>query len=308
MTRWSRPPQKSQSAMEYLMTYGWAILIIAVVLGAIYSLGLFNGVALAPRAQPGSCQVIRPNGPGTSQYASLAGACTNQLPQFVASADGTAGAYILTTGSLPSLSQGTVVGWLKVSSLWSSTPYGSIASASQSGNGCGTILYQNGGATFLSRWWFGATGCVPNPNVGGNYLSPNLPTNKWVMIAYAFDTSGNVKGYGFTQSLTANSVDSQSPFVTSQTPWLIGSWAYTGPVGQAGSIADVQIYNTTLDANAITALYQEGIGGRPINLQGLLAWWPLNGNCNDYSGNGYNCQTHGNVIFTNQWSSGYALH
>ncbi len=33
----------SQSAMEYLMTYGWAILIIAVVLGALYSLGIFNG-------------------------------------------------------------------------------------------------------------------------------------------------------------------------------------------------------------------------------------------------------------------------
>jgi len=29
--------------MEYLMTYGWAILVIAVVLGALYSLGIFNG-------------------------------------------------------------------------------------------------------------------------------------------------------------------------------------------------------------------------------------------------------------------------
>mgnify|MGYP001572188272 CR=1 FL=1 len=34
-----------QSAMEYLMTYGWAILIIAVVLGALFSLGVFNGGA-----------------------------------------------------------------------------------------------------------------------------------------------------------------------------------------------------------------------------------------------------------------------
>ena len=32
-----------QSAMEYLMTYGWAILIVAVVLGALYSMGIFNG-------------------------------------------------------------------------------------------------------------------------------------------------------------------------------------------------------------------------------------------------------------------------
>ncbi len=30
---------KLQSAMEYLMTYGWAILIIAVVLGALFELG-----------------------------------------------------------------------------------------------------------------------------------------------------------------------------------------------------------------------------------------------------------------------------
>lgn len=35
-------PLKAQSAMEYLMTYGWAIVIIAVVLGALYTLGVFN--------------------------------------------------------------------------------------------------------------------------------------------------------------------------------------------------------------------------------------------------------------------------
>ena len=34
-----------QSAMEYLMTYGWAILVIAIVLVALYALGVFNGTA-----------------------------------------------------------------------------------------------------------------------------------------------------------------------------------------------------------------------------------------------------------------------
>jgi hypothetical protein len=33
---------KAQSAMEYLMTYGWAILIISVVLASLFSLGVFN--------------------------------------------------------------------------------------------------------------------------------------------------------------------------------------------------------------------------------------------------------------------------
>ena len=43
-------PAKAQSAMEYLMTYGWVILIIAVVLAALFELGVFNGSNLAPQA------------------------------------------------------------------------------------------------------------------------------------------------------------------------------------------------------------------------------------------------------------------
>jgi hypothetical protein len=46
---------KAQSAMEYLMTYGWAILIISIVLGSLFSLGVFStssflGTACIPSA------------------------------------------------------------------------------------------------------------------------------------------------------------------------------------------------------------------------------------------------------------------
>ncbi|MEM5871600.1 MAG: hypothetical protein QW051_01870 [Candidatus Aenigmatarchaeota archaeon] len=34
--------KKAQSAMEYLMTYGWAILIVIIVAAALYALGVFN--------------------------------------------------------------------------------------------------------------------------------------------------------------------------------------------------------------------------------------------------------------------------
>ena len=61
--------RKGQSAMEYLMTYGWAILVIAVALGALYSLGVFgaNSSTAAPSclAQAGylcSNPVINTNG------------------------------------------------------------------------------------------------------------------------------------------------------------------------------------------------------------------------------------------------------
>jgi hypothetical protein len=33
---------RSQSAMEYLMTYGWSILVIAVVIAVLFTLGVFN--------------------------------------------------------------------------------------------------------------------------------------------------------------------------------------------------------------------------------------------------------------------------
>lgn len=34
--------KKAQSALEYLMTYGWAILIIVIVGAALFALGVFN--------------------------------------------------------------------------------------------------------------------------------------------------------------------------------------------------------------------------------------------------------------------------
>ncbi len=38
---------KAQSALEYMMTYGWAILIIVVVAVVLYSMGIFNPRASA---------------------------------------------------------------------------------------------------------------------------------------------------------------------------------------------------------------------------------------------------------------------
>ncbi|MEM0123999.1 MAG: hypothetical protein QXF41_00440 [Candidatus Micrarchaeaceae archaeon] len=38
---------KTQSAVEYLMTYGWMFLIVATVLAAMFALGLFNPNAYA---------------------------------------------------------------------------------------------------------------------------------------------------------------------------------------------------------------------------------------------------------------------
>ena len=73
-----------------------------------------------------------------------------------------------------------------------------------------------------------------------------------------------------------------------------------------GSIADVQVYNTSLDANSVSALYVEGIGGAPITVQNMVAWWPLNGDTLDYSGN-LNNGASTKVTFSNQWLGGYTV-
>ena len=71
-------------------------------------------------------------------------------------------------------------------------------------------------------------------------------------------------------------------------------------------IANVQIYNEALSESQIYALYQEGIGGDPIDLQNLVAWYPLNGNANDYSGNDNNGKVLGTIDYSSTWYRTYS--
>ena len=66
--------KRSQSAMEYLMTYGWAILIIAVALGLLYVLGVFSpssAVTNSCTSQSGyicTALTLSPRGPVTFEF------------------------------------------------------------------------------------------------------------------------------------------------------------------------------------------------------------------------------------------------
>jgi len=282
---------KAQSAMEYLMTYGWAILIIAVVLGALFQLGVFNPMTFAPKAPPGSCQVFRPNGPYTTQFINLEGICSGELPQYVAMFSGSG--YINIGNVLNSPPQITLSAWIRPQIIFSSSGYwydivskGIWGSASYD-----AIISQNGARLGL---WYGSTG--PEPSV-------SIRNSTWYNVVYvANSTQINMYVNGVSVYSGAGSTATS----TTQNA-LIGS----GDNGNAyvfnavGNIANVQIYNTSLSANEIQALYLEGIGGAPINLQHLVGWWPLNGNANDYSGNGNNGQIIGNVNFVSNWYSGY---
>jgi len=77
---------KGQSALEYMMTYGWAILIIVIVVVILYSMGIFNprgavtavSTGFAPFTiastlcnSTGLYLVIHASFPGNIQYAYL---------------------------------------------------------------------------------------------------------------------------------------------------------------------------------------------------------------------------------------------
>ncbi len=272
------------------MTYGWSILIIAVVLGALAYLGVFNPLYFAPKANSGSCQAFRPNGAGTSYDINLLGACNGEIPQYVANFQNQqlANVYSNNPFGFPSGNVFTIVAWIYPKT------YG-FQGIFSFGSGCNyntaTLLLWNG--------YLDYDGC--GNNKGSNLLAP---LNSWNFVA---------------MSLSGNSVmfylggSNEGPYTLPYTPDIAPQSMYIGydmedPFSGYymfnGLIADVQLYNSSLGQNSITALYQEGIGGAPIDLHNLVGWWPLNGNANDYSGNGNN-GVPANVVYTSSWISSY---
>jgi hypothetical protein len=292
---------KAQSAMEYLMTYGWAILIIAVVLGALFQLGVFNANNFAPKAPPGSCQVFRPYGPGTTQFINLEGICSGELPQYVAQFSGS-GSKI--TASIPSLPQGaaqrTITAW-----------YNEISSSDgqQDIFAYGSLVCRTPTIPLPPEYFEVYTnGCSNNPAMNAwctdtcLSTSPNYALNTWIFVAYEYNGTYQIGYTGYTGGLLKTANIPYNSFNTQGTTLYIGQGLDRADF--IGYISNVQVYNTSLSPSEIQALYQEGIGGAPIDLQHLVAWYPLNGDANDYSGNGNN-GVPSNVKFVSNWWQGY---
>lgn len=291
-----------QSAIEYLTTYGWAIIIIVVVLSVLYQLGIFSPYTFAPRMQPGSCNVYRPNGPNSSALASLAGACNRAIPQFTAKLNGQS-SYV-NAGAAASLNVQnaiTVGAWVNPSSIPSSdptqqaiyargTPYSFILLSYVSGR---VYALESCSGSSWNSYYQTATGY--------------LKIGTWTYVAATYDsTTGNVMVYVNGNVATPSAVlTGSSCSIKSSTPTYLGR--RNDGYYFNGGMANVQLYNTSLAANDIAALYSEGIIGAPINLQNLVAWWPLNGDTNDYSGDVLN-GVPSNIVFTSAWTSGYLTH
>ena len=284
---------RAQSAMEYLMTYGWAILIIAIVLAALFQLGVFSSSTFAPKAPPGSCQVFRPNGPGTTQFINTEGVCNGELPQYVGSFSGS-----MSVGAINKISD---------SNFPSGThPISIFAWVRSTQNATYPFIFNYGAyGVAYSDWVLGFySGQVCSDSwTDHRCAGPLISNGNWHFVGFTYPGSGlNTVVYVDGVSYTGTGVATPAVQVGGSTIADIGGGTNTN---YTGSIADVQIYNISLSSNDVTTLYQEGIGGAPIDLQNLVGWWPLNGNAHDYSGNNNNGQTNGGVVFTANWEDGY---
>ncbi len=272
------------------MTYGWAILVISIVLGALASLGILNPYTFAPKAQPGSCQVYR-YAQGSNQFLSLVGTCTDMLPEYVAQFNYQA----IVTPNIKDPPSYSISLWVD-----EPVPLGTWAPVINKG-----------------RWsnptdWYLLT---PNRNCGngqGIIWSIGAYPHIWCEICYNWGNSN----WHFITGIYNNATQLEQLYVNGT---LVGSTTCTAEnitnyplcIGCGGNgnfygyISNIQYYNTTLSANEIKALYQEGIGGAPIDLKNLIAWWPLNGNANDYSGDNYNAKAYG-IIWYSTWENSYS--
>ena len=120
-----------------------------------------------------------------------------------------------------------------------------------------------------------------------NWECPPLyvSAGKWNYVAVAYNGSAVV---AYLNGVNASPFSASGVIKGTGLAFRIGARGAPGAPGSPffGDIADVQLYNTSLSKSQIDSLYYEGLGGLPVNGANLLGWWPLDGNANDYSGNG----------------------
>ncbi|MDE1822854.1 MAG: LamG domain-containing protein [Candidatus Micrarchaeota archaeon] len=284
--------------MEYLMTYGWAILAIAVVMVSLYSIGIFNLGSLTPTATPGACQVIR-----TAAQTSLAGQCNNLMPKYVGQFNGQ-NAYVNLGNSAALSPEAGTNGkmsfclWYYINTDSSLTGfYGPMLKGMNSPSSGSIWEYTIGQYSDQSFTVWIPSGASPVATEAG----PAPSAKQWYFACFTYDYAAS------SASFYVNGVQYIGTF-NSGTPAGQGTGKLVLGAGENGYskvyIADVQLYNTSLDAATIKTLYHEGIGGAPADVTHLVGWWPLNGNANDYSGNN-NQGAPINVIWNANWQSGY---
>jgi hypothetical protein len=165
--------KKAQSAMEYLMTYGWAILIIAVVLGALFSLGVFSGTGIL----------------GTACIASSGYLCQNPI-------------YLHTGGNvLVTLGQSTGTNWASANFMF--VPQGQASSSGLPVTLTSAGFTALGNTLYLTGFTSGQSASITLPvnGVSGTTINVGTPATGAIWVQYRTSSSAT---FQYAQIATIN--------------------------------------------------------------------------------------------------------
>lgn len=306
---------KSQSTLEFIMSYGWALSIIALVMFYLFYIGAFNPLYLTPKLAPGGCSVFRPQGMGTVDQIALTGTCSGGISKFIISAAALT-IQVPSVNYTPAISSAgqnsiTITAWASTNAIRDSYlfVYGPNPGC------CGSYYpgvmdeeFLPGGPPGSVAWsiaGIATSGASYTNDQATMFTLPGMIKPN-TMTFYAITYNGlsithyYVTGGGTLSSLTS-SISLGGAVIPANASLFIGQWN-SAVNSWSGGISNVQMYRTALNANSISALYYEGMVGAPIDLQDLVGWWPLNGDIKDYSGNVDNGNAiSGSLIYSDQW-------
>lgn len=139
------------------------------------------------------------------------------------------------------------------------------------------------------EWSGGADQCTSTSAISS--YNNVIYYNKWSMVTDIFYWNGS----GGWMAICTNLQCANNTYSASQLPGGPANYStpnvystYIGSTGIIGEFANTQVYDFAFSATQIATEYNLGYGGVPITSTGLIAWYPLDGNTNDYSGNSNN--------------------
>ena len=185
--------------------------------------------------------------------------------------------YVSMPGLQPLNKHGiSIVAWIYPKALGSGTSYSTANVIVYEGSSSNSIqiAYQSDGKINVNGW-----------AQTGAQSSNSVPLNSWTQIVFV---QGPSTGTLYVNGLSSVTWSTYSESVVDGTFSIGSSLGKMSAYDFIGDISGVQVYNTTLSAIEIQRLYQEGISGVPPTNSNVAGWWPLNGNANDYSGQGNN--------------------
>ncbi len=138
-------------------------------------------------------------------------------------------------------------------------------------NGSGSVCIQLQGTSLGSSWNCSSAGVVQ--------------ARAWAQIGFTRNSSiANISYDGGV----LKSVYATGNVIMTSGNTIIGATGNPGSISGTfnGSITNLEIYNMTLAPQEYYDLYLQSISGMALGNSKLVGWWPLDGNTNDYSGNG----------------------